>query len=267
MYVQEFFNQLWLKYTQLTPQALFIHKLFTECGEQVVNDHIAFRTFDGCAFDLTAFTRILNSLGYEAFADYRFPEKHLEAKAFKHNSDTLPKIFASELKRSELSLANQHILKRLIKTASMTELKVSDLYAGRLWSPIAYAEYQSLAEESEYAAWLSTMGLTANHFTVSVNHLQNYNHLEKLNQLLISQGIPLNEVGGLIKGGPDVYLAQSATLADQYEERFACGTTALIPSCFYEFAYRYSLPSGKLFEGFVTNNASKIFDSTHRVID
>ena len=32
MRVQEFFNQLWLKYTQLTPQALFIQKLFIECG-------------------------------------------------------------------------------------------------------------------------------------------------------------------------------------------------------------------------------------------
>ena len=264
MHIKDFFSSLWQHYTKVTPQALFINNLFKDHGETVRNDHVAFRTFDRCAFDLSAFTQVLSTLGYQAFDQYTFPIKHLDATAFKHESAEAPKIFVSEIRREELSKANQDILERLIAEVSIQSLQAQDLWSGRLWSKISLAEYQSLAEESEYAAWLATMGLRANHFTVSVNHLSQYTSLDAVNQLLLDQGIALNQVGGQIKGGAEVYLAQSSTLADQQEESFSCGAVTSIPSCFYEFAIRYPLPSGELFQGFVTNNAAKIFNSTHR---
>lgn len=36
-----------------------------------------------------------------------------------------------------------------------------------------------------------------------------------------------------------------------------------IPSCYYEFAVRYPDNSGKLFNGFIAENADKIFESTN----
>ena len=41
------------------------------------------------------------------------------------------------------------------------------------------------------------------------------------------------------------------------------GETVQIPSCFYEFAQRYELPDGKLYQGFVAASADKIFESTN----
>ena len=262
--LNRFFESLWTEYIASTPQALTIQSLFAEQGEEVVNDHVAFRTFNRCDFDLECFTRLFLAHGYETIDEYRFPEKHLKARAFKHSDSTLPKVFVSELLREELSAEHQVLMERVIKQTKVEEFTLSSFYAGRLWPMVTYQEYLSMAVESEYAAWLLVMGLTANHFTVSVNHLQKFTSVDQVNQFLLAHGFKLNNVGGLIKGGPEVYLAQSSTLADRRLEQFACGTQAEVPTCFYEFARRYELPSGELFQGFVTNNASRIFDSTQR---
>ena len=74
----------------------------------------------------------------------------------------------------------------------------------------------------------------------------------------------MNHLGGLIKGSPSVMLEQSSTLADRISFDFSCGICTEIPSCFYEFAYRHTQPDGRLFQGFVTNNAKDIFESTRR---
>ncbi|MDP7591589.1 MAG: DUF1338 domain-containing protein, partial [Litorilituus sp.] len=38
-----------------------------------------------------------------------------------------------------------------------------------------------------------------------------------------------------------------------------------IPSCFYEFAKRYTSEDGKLYTGFVAASADKIFESTNAI--
>ena len=44
-------------------------------------------------------------------------------------------------------------------------------------------------------------------------------------------------------------------------QKFTCARLR-VPSCYYEFARRYPLPSGELFQGFVPASADKIFEST-----
>jgi len=36
-----------------------------------------------------------------------------------------------------------------------------------------------------------------------------------------------------------------------------------IPSCYFEFAKRYLLDSGELYQGFIAKSADKIFESTN----
>ena len=115
--------------------------------------------------------------------------------------------------------------------------------------------------ESEYAAWFSAFGYRANHFTVSVNHLAEFEALEAVNAYLVENGFTLNTSGGLIKGSAAVCLEQSSTLADPTSVAFADGQHA-IPGCFYEFARRYPMPDGHLYHGFVEASADKIFEST-----
>ena len=259
-----FFNELWASYTQHTPQALTIERLFLERGEVVVNDHVAFRTFDQSPIDLDSLCRVLSQIGYHPFAHYDFPDKHLNAIALRADDPLAPKIFASELRRAELPHKQQQIIEQLLAQCHITDLSLRDLYRGLAWPTPSHADYLSLAAESEYAGWLATIGLTANHFTVSVNHLKGLSALQEVNRFLLYRDFALNQVGGLIIGGSEVYLAQSSTLADRRPYLFACGTEAEVPTCFYEFALRYPLPSGILFEGFVAGNANQIFDSTHR---
>jgi hypothetical protein len=263
---QDFFARLWDLYVSITPQALKIHQLLEAYGERVVNDHIAFRTFDQSTMDLSAFTRALGTMGYEEFGRYQFPDKHLDALAFKTKHPEDPKVFVSEIRRSALSPTSQSILSKLIEQCSITQLHLRHLLEPCPWPLISYEDYLTLASESEYAAWLSVMGLRANHFTVSVNQLNHLTDLSSLNRYLQANGFPLNDVGGIIKGQPTVYLEQSSTLADQFEFTFSCGKVAEVPSCFYEFARRYPLADGSIFQGFVTNNAQSIFESTHRTV-
>ena len=109
---------------------------------------------------------------------------------------------------------------------------------------------------------MSAWGFRANHFTVSVNYLKSgLSHLE-VNNTLKANGFKLNTSGGEIKGGPKVHLAQSSTMADNQTVTFT-DEVLKIPSCFYEFAERYKLPNGEIYQGFVAASADKIFESTN----
>ncbi|KZN14175.1 DUF1338 domain-containing protein [Marinomonas sp. TW1] len=264
MTYQDFFAALWQKYTQVTPQAQSIQTLFKGYGEQVINDHVAFRTFNNSPISLEKLEPQLIALGYQAYGAFRFENKHLKARCYRHTDDSqAPKIFLSELLIDELPQECQDILSRYV--AQIPSDAVQDpsiFYAGLLWSTPTQADYLTLAKHSEYAAWLTTMGLQANHFTVSINHLSKFDKITTVNQTLIDQGYVLNDVGGLIKGSPESYLEQSSTMADKVDYLFADGQSSLIPSCFYEFAERHEMPDGNLFDSFIEGNADKIFDST-----
>ena len=108
------------------------------------------------------------------------------------------------------------------------------------------------------AAW----GYRANHFTVNINRLSDFETIEQVNAALKAAGFVLNTVGGEVKGDPQVMLEQSSTMADKAEVPFSDGVRA-IPSCFYEFALRYPQPDGVLYPGFVEASADKIFESTN----
>ena len=58
-------------------------------------------------------------------------------------------------------------------------------------------------------------------------------------------------------------LEQSSIMADKIKVRF--GTIdEIVPSCYYEFAKRYSDSTGQIYQGFVTTSADKIFESTNK---
>ena len=174
----------------------------------------------------------------------------------------MPKVFISELRVNEFSAETQRIIHALVEQMPASVVEAENfLYSGRHWQ-LSTQEYQSLISESEYAGWLAAWGFRANHFTVSVNHLNNIDTLADVNTLLKEAGFVLNTSGGEIKGGESVYLAQSSTMADEYNRAFSDGSLN-IPSCFYEFAQRYTMPDGKLYQGFVEASADKIFESTN----
>jgi hypothetical protein len=253
---------LWRDYVATTPQAERIHQLLGERGEVVRNDHVALRTYALPGIGIDALAKPFEACGWKLQPDrYRFEDKKLVARYWKHEDPALPKVFISELCVDELSAAAVQIIEGLVRQLPAGFGERADLpWAGRPWN-VRRAEYESLLVESEYAAWVAAFGFRVNHFTVNVNALTTFPDLPSLNAYVVDHGFRLNESGGVIKGTVAQCLEQSSTLADLVPVQFA-DANVRIPSCYYEFARRYPLPSGELFQGFVPASADKIFEST-----
>jgi len=259
--VTALFDKIWQQYIDVTPSAKDIRQLLGN-GNDIINDHVAYRTFNSAKINLEKLAKHLLAIGYTECGQYDFAAKKLTAKHFEHSDSTMPKVFISELRVEEFPAEIQEIIAKLVAQLPEDVSERSDfLYSGQLWN-ISSAEYQTLLAASEYAAWLSAWGYRANHFTVSINHLENYDDIIAVNDALKSADYSLNTNGGEIKGDSAVKLEQSSTLADKALVTFTDKTMA-IPSCFYEFAKRYPLANGELYTGFVAASADKIFDSTN----
>lgn len=257
------FDKLWTGHKALCPSSHKIHALLADRGESIENDHIALRTFRHplCGVDVLA-EPFLN-MGYVESGEYHFEEKKLYAKHYQiPNNPSAPKIFISELLLEHFSDELQKTISYAIESAEAKVYQSGELViAGRPWKNIAYATYQKLREESEYAAWLYVYGFCANHFTVYVNPLNNFPTLESLNSFLEEQNFSLNSAGGKIKGTPEQLLEQSSILADKITVDFTDGSHQ-IPGCYYEFARRYPGADGNIYQGFIAASADKIFEST-----
>ncbi|QSX35685.1 DUF1338 domain-containing protein [Shewanella sedimentimangrovi] len=261
--INELFSQLWQDYVAVTPSAQKIHALLgSSQQDDVQNDHIALRTFNIEKINLEKLAAHFLALGYVECGEYHFEAKKLYAKHFEHPDATQPKVFISELLLEKCSPELQAIVHKLVDQVEEAAVTADNfLYSGRHWA-IDQATYEALLAESEYAAWVSVWGFRANHFTVSVNALKNFDTLASVNEALKSAGFVLNTSGGEIKGSEEVKLKQSSTLADEALVEFTDGSK-MIPSCFYEFARRFPLEDGKLYPGFVAASADKIFESTN----
>ncbi len=259
--VTALFDNIWQQYIDVTPSAKSIHQLLGN-GNDIINDHVAYRTFNLANVNLAKLSEHLLALGYSECGQYDFVAKKLTAKHFEHSDSTMPKVFISELRVEEFPTDIQKIIANLVAQLPDNVSERSDfLYSGQLWK-ISSADYQKLLATSEYAAWLSAWGYRANHFTVSINHLENYDDIIAVNDALKAAGYSLNTNGGEVKGDSKVKLEQSSTLADRAQVTFT-DKKMEIPSCFYEFAKRYPLANGELYTGFVAASADKIFDSTN----
>jgi hypothetical protein len=264
MELNTIFDRLWEEYSSRNPSANKIHDLLTSEGENVINDHIAFRTLDIPEISIDVLATPFTNNGYIAKGEYRFEEKHLFAKHFEHpGNKSAPRIFISQLILDECSAFVRDTLLEAFAGVNKEKLNPENLiFAGQIFTSVSHDIYERLRSESEYAAWFYVFGFRANHFTVSVNDLRIHNDIYKVNDLLKRNGFRLNTSGGEVKGTPVELLQQSSTLADPIKVKFIEGEFE-IPSCYYEFAQRYTDANGELYSGFIAKSSDKIFESTN----
>ncbi len=257
------FNRLWNDYTAQNPSAKKIFDLFTNEGETVENDHIAFRTFNDKRINIDVLSKLFLQCGYEQKGEYFFEEKRLFAKHFELKNDkTAPRVFISELLVEKFSPFLQKTINEILAKVPQSVLESDELlFAGNIWETPFYEIYEKLRAESEYAAWLYVYGFRSNHFTLSINSLRKYHTIEKVNDFLKQNGYKLNTSGGEIKGTKAELLQQSSVMAEKIQVKFVEGTYE-IPACYYEFAIRYADTNGELYSGFIAKSADKIFEST-----
>ena len=263
MNTNQIFNRLWKDYSDQNPSAEKIHKLITSKGNEIINDHVAFRTFDDPRVSVDVLANVFIKAGYEQAGEYVFPAKKLRAKHYEIPGDNKsPRVFISQLNVDDFSEFLQSTVKTSVNRISEEMLKSDELiFDGNAFGTPDYKVYERLRKESEYAAWVYAFGFRANHFTISVNNLKTLQGIEEVNELIKSNGFLLNNSGGEIKGNREDLLKQSSTLADKVDHKFIQGLFQ-IPSCYYEFAERFKDESGNLFNGFIAGSADKIFEST-----
>lgn len=259
----QLFENLWKDYLALNPDASRIHDLLTQRGEEIINDHIALRTFNDPRVNIGVLAKPFLAEGYRKAGSYQFPGKHLDAFHFEHSDASFPRIFISELRLEEFSSGLQNIVANLLEsTPSTLSDNLQASLSGRPWD-LSYATYETLREESEYAAWLAAFGFRPNHFTVFVNALKTFSGIRDLVDFLKQNGFAINSSGGEIKGSVESLLEQASTLANKVTVPFSDGSHT-IPSCYYEFAQRHPTADGTLFSGFLAKSADKIFESTDK---
>lgn len=257
-------TKMWDDYCKLNPAAKRIHDLFAGQGDEVLNDHIALRTFNHPRLGIESLAQHFKKFGYVEKGDYTFVEKKLYAKHYEHPDMKNPKIFISELELEKVSPFIRDTVNSLVDQVSDKVIQ-DELFPmiGRPWK-MTYKLYSELAQESEYASWVAAYGFRPNHFTVNINALKSFKKIEDLNAFVKNNGYTLNSSGGEVKGTPADYLEQSSTMASEIPVAFEDGTQS-IPGCYYEFAKRYPLENGQLYQGFVAKSADKIFESTNKM--
>jgi hypothetical protein len=234
---------------------------------EIENDHIAFRTLGVPHLGVQSLEKIWLHYGYTKRDYYYFPEKKLNAWWYAPPVPGLPRIFISELRIGDLSQHSQNIIhsytrniiKDPVNSIDLNDPQKVDQYLhSSAWAIPALKDYESLAKESEYAAWTIYNRYYLNHFTLSIHGLKKgYNTLDEFNAFVEGQGIILNDSGGKIKRSADGLLLQSSTVAEMVPAVFARGEEKMIPGSYVEFAER---KNGR--EGFEAANADKIFEST-----
>jgi hypothetical protein len=251
---------------------------------EIVNDHIAFRTLGVPNLGIASFEKIFLHYGYTKMDYYHFPEKKLDAYWYAPPSPEYPRIFISELRVGDLSKEAQKVIGKYtaeitvdpIDTFSLNDTKaVGNFFYEPLWQLPTLHDYQLLSKESEYAAWVIYNRYYLNHYTISVHELpEPYNSLEAFNVFLEDIGIVLNSSGGKIKTSKDGLLRQTSSVAEMVEATFANNEKMKISGSYVEFAERSILPEYKSLakekiqrkhrrEGFEAANADKIFESTY----
>lgn len=252
---------------------------------EIENDHIAFRSLGIPHLGIASLEKIFLALGYVKKDYYYFPEKKLDAYWYAPPTARYPRIFLSQLRVQDLSRLAQGIIDSYTKSIHADPVDALDLSDGAsidtflhssLWPLPTLGDYEALASESEYAAWVIYNRYYLNHFTISVHNLpEGYNTIAGFNDFLERHGFTLNSAGGKIKQSPDGLLLQSATVAGRIEALFAGGEKKMIAGSYVEFAERKVLPEyagmssdtlGRQHrrEGFEARNADKIFESTYR---
>jgi len=284
-----FLNMLFERYQQKVPAVMKITDAMVAQGivssqQEIVNDHIAFRTLGVPNLGIQSFEKIFLHHEYTKRDYYYFEGKKLNAYWYAPPSEAYPRIFMSELVVDQLSPKLQEIIHQYTNAITTDPVDALDLDSGQqigeffhqaLWPLPTKRDYEVLLQESEYAAWVIHNRYYLNHYTISVHALkEGYNTLSQFDNFVESLGIKLNTSGGKIKISEDQLLLQSSTVAEMQEATFAGGDTMSIAGSYVEFAERLVLPEFAHLpaneikaehrrDGFETTNADKIFESTY----
>ena len=167
-----------------------------EKQEDIINDHIAFRTLGVKHLGIQSLEKIFIHHGYEKRDYYNFDKKKLNAYWYSHPEKNMPRIFISELRVNDLSTSTRNIIYKYtsqVKSDPVKKLNLNshheiiEFLSSPLWELPSITDYDTLLDESEYASWVIYNRYYLNHYTISVHDLpKNYNNLENFKYLQLN---------------------------------------------------------------------------------
>ena len=267
-------------------------------GGRVVNDHIAFRTFNTATgaqpAGIAAIERVFLPLGYEPAGTYVFEQTHLFARHYQHPDPLAPKIFISQLEVDRLPAPAAKLIREavapgldLLDPEYMYQAQRADMleeaelraladglvsFLTRLPWPVARAgAIQQVNEASQYAAWTLLHGNNVNHFTAYINEQKvvAWPDIETTVAGLRAAGVPLKNE---IEGAPGSKLRQTATQAVDVDCPVVddAGQPRMLrwAYAYYELAERGEVLDERQrpvrFQGFLGQQAAQLFEMTRR---
>lgn len=289
-------DKLWEQYIDRVSYAKKYVELVTKKGGNVVNDHIALRTFNTHTGEqpegIRAIKHILNCLEYKPAASYKFSKKRLNAIHFEHTDKKFPKIFVSQLEVELMPDWAQKIINKTVKDTpyilsdnsiellqkvkeegelptEAADLLITNLvqYFRRPWGIPQKEDVLKINDVSQYAAWVLLHGNSVNHFTAFINYqdVTEWPDLETTCKALEAAGVPMKEH---IEGEKGSKLRQSATEAvkEEVDVKGEYGIEKITWTyAYYELAQRGLIEEDgtkKLFSGFLGEQAIHLFDMT-----
>src|SRR5690606_6993150 len=144
--------------------------------QEIENDHIAFRSMGVPHLGIASMEKIFLHHGYERRDFYRFEGKKLDAYWYAPPAPHLPRIFLSELRVGDMSTKVQEIIHHYTQGINADPVDNLDLDNPQAvdtflhtsqWDIPSYEDYQALARESEYAAWVIYNRYYLNHYTLA----------------------------------------------------------------------------------------------------
>ena len=121
MKINDFLLKMWNDYSKLNPHINQVLNLIkTKEPNEIINDHIALRTFNHKKLNRHILSEYFLKNGYQAVEDLTFTEKKLKATYFIHSNPRLPRIFISELLLEKFSnsfceIINKKLMKLILK--------------------------------------------------------------------------------------------------------------------------------------------------------
>ena len=179
-------QQLFVPYMERVPDVKKIVNSMIDEGiisktDDIVNDHIAFRTMGVNNLGIQSFEKIFLHYGYTKKEYYFFEKKKLDAYWYAPPTPEYPRVFISELRVKDLSESTQTIIKKYTDTVNTDPVDLLNLddpdlvgsfFHKPLWSLPSAKDYKDLMKESEYAAWVIYNRYYLNHYTISVHELK-----------------------------------------------------------------------------------------------
>lgn len=296
--LDQLLSRLWDDYCARVAHARRYGELVAAQSGRVVNDHIAYRTFNAPTgaqpAGIPSISRVIEPLGYTAAGSYEFTDKHLTARHYQHPDPIMPKIFISQLEVDRLPAGAAAAIKAGVADAvdrvgdegmrmlaSVRSLAAADqsaladrlfaFFRQRPWSPPPRQVVIDVNQESQYGAWTLLHGNNVNHFTAYINEQRvgAWPDIETTIDALRGAGVPMKAE---IEGARGSKLRQTATQAvdEACAVREPDGSTGKLTwsYAYYELAERGDVPGPDgqpaRFQGFLGPQATHLFEMTRR---